>query len=1193
MLEEEQRKSLDAARQPMTGDRAIAVGGNVSGSILITGDHNVLEGITSLPTDYKARICNFILEYIGTPQRPVPFGGRQADLQTLDGWLDDPAALPYLLLTAPAGRGKSALLVRWLERRRDLALPVVFVPISLRFNTASQTVFFAALAARLAHLFGERVPADMSQAPDLWRGMASGYLSRPAPDGRLLVVLDGLDEATDWQAGVDLFPFEPPPGLRVVVAARHQANESGPEGWLRRLGWERNGLARSLTLAPLTHAGVSDVLRSMGVPLDALSARVDIVAELYRLSEGDPLLVRLYVDDLWQKGAAATRLQPEDLRTLQPGLHGYFDRWWEDQRKQWGRDAPLREPTVQATLNLLTTALAPLGKDDLLHLSNLSTWDLEEALRPLARLVVGDGRTQGYAFSHPRLGQYFREKLSQHEQRQLEERFLRWGWECVEQLCAGRITPKDVSPYLMRTLGSHLARAQAGPEAWLRLVNGDWATAGEELEGAYSLFLHDVARAWEACVKANREATAQGEPAPWLGGEIRCALMEASLHSLAGNIPPALLVALVQQKVWTSVQGLAYARQMPDPQQRAEALSALVPYLPPDLLPAAFAAIQDIEDEFARARALRALAPHLPPDLLPAAFAAIQDIEDEFARARALRALAPHLPPDLILAAFAAVQDIEDEFARAAALGVLVPHMLPDLRSQAMRDALAAVRDIEDESVRAAALDAFIPHLPPDLLPAAFAAVQDIRDTSARIDALYALVPHLPPDLLPAAFVAVQDIEDKSVRADALGALAPHLPPDLLPAAFAAVQDIEDKSARADALGALVSHLSPDLLPAAFAAVQDIEDKSVRADALGALAPHLPPDLLPAAFAAVQDIEDKSVRADALGALAPHLPSDLLPAALAAIRDIEDEFDRIRALGKLAPHLPPDLLPAALTAAEDIQNADVRADALRALAPHLPPDLLPAALAAIRDIEDEFDRIRALGKLAPHLPSDLLPAAFAIVQDITNESDRAAALTALASHLPSDLLRAAFAAVQDIAYEPARARALRALAPHLPSDLLSAALDAVWYITNKSARTRALSALAPYLSSDLLCAAFAAIRDIEDESVRADTLCALALHLLPDLQSQALHDALAAIRDISDEYARTAALGTLAPRLIQIPRQDLYPMWQETLPVLARRTRRDLLTDLRALVPVIVALGGSDAITATFRAIQDVATQWP
>ena len=941
----------------------------------------------------------------------------------------------------------------------------------------------------------------MSQAPDLWRGMASGYLSRSAPNGRLLVVLDGLDEATDWQAGADLFPFEPPPGLRVVVAARHQADDQGPEGWLRRLGWERNGLARSLTLAPLTHAGVSDVLRSMGVPLDALSTRVDIVAELHRLSEGDPLLVRLYVDDLWKKGAAATRLQPEDLHALQPGLHGYFDRWWEDQRKQWGRDAPLREPAVQTMLNLLATALAPLGKDDLLHLSNLSTWDLEEALRPLARLVVGDGRTQGYAFSHPRLGQYFREKLSQHEQRQLEERFLRWGQECVERLCTGTIPPKDVSPYLVRALGSHLARAQAGPEAWLRLVNGDWATAGEALEGAYSLFLHDVARAWEACVKANREATAQGEPAPWLGGEIRCALMEASLHSLAGNIPPALLVALVQQKVRTSVQGLAYARQIPDPQQRAEALSALVPYLPPDLLLAAFAAIQDIEDEFARADALGALAPHLPPDLLPAALAAAEDIQNADARADALRALAPHLPLDL--------------------------------RSQALHNALAAIRDIKDASTRAAALTALVPHLPPDLwsqaLHDALTAAQDIRDASDRAAVLGALAPHLPSDLLSAALDAVWYITNKSARTRALSALAPYLSSDLLRAAFAAIRDIEFAFARADALRALAPHLSPDLLLAALTATQDIEDASTRAAALGVLVPHMLPDLrsqaMRDALAAVRDIEDESVRAAALDAFIPHLPSDLLPAAFAAIQDIRDTSARIDALYALVPHLPSDLLPAVFVATQDVRGAFVRADTLCVPAPHLPPDLLPAAFAAVQDIEDKSARADALGALVSHLSPDLLPAAFAAVQDIEDKSVRADALGALAPHLPPDLLPAAFVAVRDIEDEFARARALGALAPHLPPDLLLAAF--------------------------------------------------------------------AAVRDITNESARTRALGALVPHLIQIPRQNLYPMWQETLPVLARRTRRDLLADLRALVPVIVALGESDAIAATFRAIQDVAARWP
>lgn len=43
----------------------------------------------------------------------------------------------------------------------------------------------------------------------------------------------------------------------------------------------------------------------------------------------------------------------------------------------------------------------------------------------------------------------------------------------------------------------------------------------------------------------------------------------------------------------------------------------------------------------------------------------------------------------------------------------------------------------------------------------------------------------------------------------------------------------------------------------------------------------------------------------------------------------------------------------------------------------------------------------------------------------------------------------------------------------------------------------------------------------------------------------------------------------------------------------ARRTRPDLLSDLRALAPLIHALGGESAAAETFRAIQDVARWWP
>src|SRR5207247_2345308 len=103
----------------------------------------------------------------------------------------------------------------------------------------------------------------------------------------------------------------------------------------------------------------------------------------------------------------AARLGPEDLQAVPPGLKGYFGRWWDDQRRLWGDQAPLREPAVQALLNLLATALGPLSNEDVVCLApqTIATgWALEEALRPLARFVIGDGQQQGLAFSHPPAG---------------------------------------------------------------------------------------------------------------------------------------------------------------------------------------------------------------------------------------------------------------------------------------------------------------------------------------------------------------------------------------------------------------------------------------------------------------------------------------------------------------------------------------------------------------------------------------------------------------------------------------------------------------------------------------------------------------------------------------------------------------------------------------------------------------------
>lgn len=233
----------------------VAIGHGASGVI-----NQIIQGLGDLPTHYDGPVRNFLEYYLGAADSPAPFGGRQADLTELNAWLADPSAPPYLFLSAPAGRGKSALIAQWVAQLQGRAdLDTAFFPISLRFSTNRENVVFAALYARLAQLFGER--ATQALDVQLYRGAFDDYLRRPLPNGkRLLIILDGLDEAAGWEAGSGLFPTAPPPHLRVVVSARVLG---GDLDWLTQLGWESPSQAREFALARLTLEGVREALAAM------------------------------------------------------------------------------------------------------------------------------------------------------------------------------------------------------------------------------------------------------------------------------------------------------------------------------------------------------------------------------------------------------------------------------------------------------------------------------------------------------------------------------------------------------------------------------------------------------------------------------------------------------------------------------------------------------------------------------------------------------------------------------------------------------------------------------------------------------------------------------------------------------------------------------------------------------------------
>ncbi|NEO69397.1 NB-ARC domain-containing protein [Moorena sp. SIO3H5] len=661
-------------------------------------------------------------------------------------------------------------------------------------------------------------------------------------------------------------------------------------------------------------------------------------------------------------------------------------------------------------------------------------------------------------------------------------------------------------------------------------------------QGKTANFVKDVSRAWAIAAGNFTE-----NPTKSISLQCRYALITTSLNSLAGNIPPRLMAALVENKIWTAAQALAYVRQSQDSRSKVYALKAISKYLPPSLLPEALDCAKGLSSEEYQALALEGLASDfqevLPQaldcarrisdqkdrakalqslgrnfrEVLPEALEATRGISDQKDRADALIALAPHLPETLLPQALDCTRRISNEKDRAKALQSLGRNF-----REVLPEALEATRGISNQKDRADALIALAPHLP-DVLPEALNAAIGISDKRYSVQALIDLAPHLPQVWLAQALDFAKAIRDEYDRANFLKALALRLPESFLPKALEAVIDISDESDRVYGLIGLAPHLPQVLLYQAFDCIRALGDESHRAYALIRLAPYLP-DVLPEALDCTKAIWGGSDRADALIDLAPYLP-EVLPEALNAARGILDEKDRADALIDLAHHLP-EVLPEALNAARWIGDKSQRADALIGLTPHL-PELLPQALDCVRMISDEFYRAQALIPLAPHLPDLLLPKALNVARGIGDKSHRADVLIRLAPHFP-EVIPEVLGCARAIRNEKDQAGAFIRLIPHFP-EVLPEALDYARALEDESHRANALQSLARHLPETLLPKALDCARGLSDEKDRGLTLVALAPHL-----SEVLPEALDCARGLSDEKDRADALIRLIPHLPEV-----------------------------------------------------------
>jgi len=293
----------------------------------------------------SADILAFRNLYIGTDAQAA-FGGRGLELLRLNLWLHEgkkQAPLPdlvaeinspltadqesheaeansFCLLTGAAGVGKSALLVDWVRSLESMPdQDVVFFPVSLRLETNRPNTFLRAVAQRLARIHGDNL-IEASRAEDEARlvGRIREYLERTPPPGRqLLLVIDGIDELAGTVSFAKLFPLRPANGIKILVSSR-----SGDAGEiLLHLGWDQSATCFHVELKPLDMEGVASVLQESGLLLRNDEPGVMLVHELFRLTGGDPLLLRFYVADLRAEGGV-TRLDAAALKGFGPGLRG-------------------------------------------------------------------------------------------------------------------------------------------------------------------------------------------------------------------------------------------------------------------------------------------------------------------------------------------------------------------------------------------------------------------------------------------------------------------------------------------------------------------------------------------------------------------------------------------------------------------------------------------------------------------------------------------------------------------------------------------------------------------------------------------------------------------------------------------------------------------------------------------------------
>lgn len=531
-----------------------------------------------VPSDYKMRIKRFRDSYLDNSPKNVFFGGRKAEIDLLNNWLIDDNSPKNFLITSPAGRGKTALLLHWLESI-SLDRPICFMPISLRYETNKPKIFFESLAAQLAGVLQVKLVASEYDPIEYYKEKIAEFLEQlEKSKEKVLIVIDGLDEAAGWEVSENLFSNNLNGNLKIIVSARILSDKDS-SNWLEQLGWKDKHV-QTMEVPLLNLNGVRELLVNIENQLFDKSVIECYVIQLFRLTNGEPLLLSLYITDLLSSAQKGKLIPHESLTTVAPGFEAYFKKWIGDQKK-YNDHIPF-DDDITTLLAIFSCAIAPMFVTDLEDLISIicdKPFYLEgDKLAPIQRFLIGDGVSSGYSFSHPLFGMFLRDDYFKNNTRieKTKNSILRWGNQIISKLDSEEMNPKDVPNYLLQFYSQHLNDSNEKLNQFEKLICNGWRKAHLESESRHLGFFLELERVISKATKEySLKNITEGDYYAILG---RCSILSSSINGMGRNTPPKLRFYAIKHNLVTVGQSLKQIDTLPN-SNKAQPLIEIAKYL--------------------------------------------------------------------------------------------------------------------------------------------------------------------------------------------------------------------------------------------------------------------------------------------------------------------------------------------------------------------------------------------------------------------------------------------------------------------------------------------------------------------------------------------------------------------------------------------------------------------------------------